>query len=182
MYFLFLLAALVVAVGVRLLLRRRAPGVPAWVRILGVVIVMMGGVLGYTAFERLANELSIQKSWPTVTGNVIESKVIGEPSYFPEVIVAFEVAGETYTVADDHNVPQFGNKRKMYEVAEKTIAEYPEGAEVTVFYNPNDPSEAAIWPEPRWNDYFQSGLGVLLVAAGIFLAALPSKRPGRAMP
>jgi hypothetical protein len=166
--------AAVLAVVARLIFGRRLPGVPPWVTVLGFVLAGIGIVLAVYAFPKLIRSFE-ERSWPTVTGTVVESTVVGDRSFVPRIEYAYAVNGKEYTGADDRNVPLFGNKRRTHEVAEKESASFPVGSSVRVYYDPENPAEATIMPEPRWNDYFQSGLGVLLFGCGLFVLLWPRR-------
>lgn len=167
---LFLLSALV-AVGLRLVLRRVLPQVPPVVRLIGLGAVIAGVVLAYFAFGRVTDGLA-QREWPTVPGVIVSSEVTGERSFVPRIEYTYQVGSETYTASSDRQVPLFGGKRKTREVAEKVAAEYLPGMEVSVYYDPLDPSRSTILAEPRWNDFAQTGLGLFLFGGGWFLILL----------
>lgn len=168
------ITAIIAVIG-RFAFRRRLPGVPPWVTVLGLVLGAVGIVMAAYAFPRLVQGFE-ERSWPTVRGTVTESTVVGDRSFVPRIAYAYRVDGERYESSGDRNVPLFGNKRRTREVAEKEAAGFPEGSAVTVYYNPDNPAESTIMPEPRWNDYFQSGLAVFLFGAGLFLVLWPRAR------
>jgi len=167
---LFLLSA-VAAVGIRLVLPRALPQVPPAVHLLGLGAVLVGVVLGYFAFGRVADGLA-QREWPTVQGVIVKSEVTGERSFVPRIEYTYQIGEKTLTGSSDRHVPLFGGKRKTREVAEKVAAEYLPGMDVSVYYDPVDPWRSTIQPEPRWNDFAQTGLGLFLFGGGLFLMLL----------
>jgi hypothetical protein len=103
--------------------------------------------------------------WPSVTGQVIESRVddahlemtkpvlryryqVGTQSY-----VGFRVAFSGYGVS----------RRAM----DQLIEPYPQGSTVSVFYNPQDPSSAVLdnIAKSDWLYWFLFGVGFLCLAA-----------------
>ncbi len=155
--------------------RRRFPAAPAVVALIGVV-AMVGGVwLAEFASTRVATAYA-KREWPAVSGVVTKSTVTGEDSYAPEVDYRFVIDSVTYTGTSDRHVPFFGNRRRTLEVAQKEVASLKPGTTVTVFYNPLDPTDNTIQPEPRWNDLAQSGLGVFLFAGGLFMVLWPRRK------
>jgi hypothetical protein len=86
-------------------------------------------------------------SWLTTTGTVIKSRVEvsggDHTSVTPRVIYQYEVNGTTYQAerikAGDIHM-RISTSRGAYD----TVDHYPEGATVTVYYNPMNPAEAAL--------------------------------------
>ncbi len=170
-----LAATAALVVGLRLSLRRIAlPAKRTGLLLLGIAGGVAGVVLAVSAFDRLAERFE-RRDWPTVDGVIASSIITGERSFAPRITYEFTLNGRRYSGISDRNVPLFGNKRRNMEVAEKEIAGFPPGTPVTVYYDPGDPNRSTIMPEPRWNDYAQSGLGILLFGVGLFLTLLPKK-------
>lgn len=167
--------AVIVLILRRLLGSLRLPAAKPWISFLGFVLGIAGIWLAIVAFGRVTDRIAT-RDWPTAEGRIVESTVTGDRSFAPRITYEFEVAGKQFGGTSDRNVPLFGNKRRNMEVAAKEIEAYPVGAPVTVYYHPKDPSQSTIMPEPRWNDYAQSGLGVFLFAAGLFVVTLPIAR------
>ncbi|HPI33409.1 MAG TPA: DUF3592 domain-containing protein [candidate division Zixibacteria bacterium] len=158
------------------LVRRRLPPLARpWVRRLGAAAGAVGIVLAITAFARTAARRE-QREWPHTEGRIVAARVVGERSFVPEIAYEYTVGATRYAGTCDRNVPLFGNKRRDYDVARKEAARYGEGEAVTVYYDPEDPSRSTILPEPRWNDYAQTGLGVFLWAGGVVMVWWPRRR------
>ncbi len=94
---------------------------------------------------KLLAELLWAEGWPTVQGRVSESKVLrtchqGKP-YVPMVIYSYEYQGQGYRGSritfNDPGCVRDGQ-------AQKIVSPYPRGAVVTVWVNPNAPSESAL--------------------------------------
>lgn len=153
---------------------RKWPTAPKWVNGLGVLVTAGGIVLSLVASEKVSDALA-RMSRPVTEGTVISSRVVGERSFAPEIVYAFFVDSVRYTGSTDRHVPLFGNKRRTREVAEKEVSAYPPGRTVTVFYDPVNPAESTIMPEPRWNHIAQAGLGVFLCFGGTVLILLPRR-------
>ena len=85
-----------------------------------------------------------------------------EPRNFANIVYEYSVSGETVR----NNRVSIGEDRGNFEVAE-TIARYPAGAAVTVYYNPRHPHEAVLERDPP------KGLwGCLGIGTGIALAVV----------
>ena len=173
----YILIALAVFFGAILAVLWRArkwPTAPKWVIGLGVLVTAGGIVLSLMAIGKVGDALA-RMSRPATEGTVISSQVVGERSFAPEIVYEFFVDSVRYTGSTDRHVPLFGNKRRTREVAEKEVSAYPPGREVVVFYNPVNPGESTIMPEPRWNHIAQAGLGLFLCFGGIVLMLLPRR-------
>ena len=74
-----------------------------------------------------------------VSGVGADSEKVTEVRNFPAITFEYKVAGKKYRGSRYSVKENLGN----FEVDE-TLAQFPTGAEVTVFYNPADPSKAVI--------------------------------------
>lgn len=136
----------------------------AVVMIVVVVITIVGVVLSivlslspfavigwlFAKKSKEANEANrAALNWHETIGRVVKSRVEvsgGEfTSVTPRVIYEYEVNGQIYKssllrAGDKFLVIQTGGSRTAYDIVDK----YPEGAIVTVYYNPQNPSEAVL--------------------------------------
>ena len=106
------------------------------------------------------------RSWPSVSGRVTESTLdvethVGKTdSYMPRIRYEYTIKGQTYESSPLNFWGSMGGSRS---VAERTTARYPTGAKVTVYYNPEMPSEAVL-------DRAFSLLVLILPPVGVVLA------------
>ncbi len=104
-------------------------------------------------FTRKAKEareaVQASQSWMPTTGKVLKSRVEvsgGDYTHVkPRVIYEYDVNGQTYQndiikASDRILVIQTRGSREAYD----TVDRYPEGAVVTVYYNPQNPSQAVL--------------------------------------
>lgn len=115
-----------------------------------VPVAILGGVFYWLTKRRgsakAANQASL--SWPSTTGKVLKSRVEvsgGDyTSVSPRVVYEYEVSGTTYQNghirAGDRVLGSGWSSRDAYS----TVDRYPEGARVTVYYNPANPAESAL--------------------------------------
>ena len=109
--------------------------------------------------------------WPAVQGRVLEAYVgrhtddEGTPVYYPVVRYAYTVAGQEYTSDQIAFGPEVASSMDALQ-AEKTVARYPVGSLVTVYYNPEAPQEAVL--ERR----LASPVAALVIGAGFLGVAL----------
>lgn len=88
------------------------------------------------------------QSWPSTTGTIListlQSRRSGRShSTYPVVGYQYTVNGQTYTSQAIKAGDQFMNVRVSGQ-AQTTVARYPVGSTVTVYYNPANPSESAL--------------------------------------
>lgn len=136
------------------------PDIPWFVY--AMLLAPVGLIVFAAAYKYL--EVRAASDWPSTPGKVVISKpevrqvkVIDsdrarghrfEERNFANVTYEYSIAGQVYRC----NRVTIGEDRGNFEVAE-TIARYPVGKPVTVFYNPNKRSEAVLerdMPQGMW--------------------------------
>lgn len=114
-----------------------------------VPLAIVGGVF-YYIFKRGGQRSQLNKAsltWPSTTGTVLKSRVEvsgGEmTSVTPKVIYEYNVAGVRYegdTIRAGDKFMRVTGSGTAYD----TVDRYPEGAAVTVYYNPANPAQSAL--------------------------------------
>lgn len=108
-----------------------------------VLIILNAIFLGIIYFTR--RKMAAVSQWPTTMGNVNASYLDARTSSesgttnYPVVEYSYQVGGQNYQgrkIAPGMEVGGTG--------AGKVVARYPAGAQVMVFYNPQNPSEAVL--------------------------------------
>lgn len=143
-------------------------------------LLILSGFAGLLAFATLYKyfEVRIASRWPSMPGRVLSSKVVQRKSggfgddekdaelrNFAEVTYEYEVQGRKFR----GNRVSIGEDLGNYRV-EETIAKYPKGARVMVFYNPTKQSEAVLERDvPEGAFRFMFWLITGLVAVGLAL-------------
>jgi len=149
----------------------------AYAILLGPLALLLGVAVYKTLQVRAA------RAWPSVAGKVVISgaevrdvKVMDserkggfrtEQRNFANIVYEYPVAGKKLR----NNRVSIGEDRGNFEVAE-TIAKYPVGAVVTVYYNPLHPNEAVLerdLPKGLWGCL---GIGTVVVLAIVFGSAI----------
>ena len=112
--------------------------------IVGFVLVILNAVfLGVIFFMR--RKMAAVSQWPSTMGTVsmstIEQRSSSESGYtdYPVVQYSYQVGGQAYQSYKLAPGPEVGGSG-----ARKVVARYPAGAQVMVFYNPQNPSEAVL--------------------------------------
>lgn len=124
------------------------PEIPLYVYVMlfaPVALLVLG--TGYKSLQVRA-----ARAWPSVSGVVVESgeqrRKVKVPSRrrqrfeersFANIVYQYEIVGQTYT----NSRVTIGEDRGNFEVAE-TLARYPAGKPVTVYYNPSRPTQAVL--------------------------------------
>jgi hypothetical protein len=88
------------------------------------------------------------QTWPSTTGTVLMSTIqvrrTGRSrSEIPVVVYQYQANGQMYQGNTIRAGDQFGTIRVMGQ-AQATVARYPAGSTVTVYYNPANPAQAAL--------------------------------------
>lgn len=111
-------------------------------------------------------------SWPSTMGTILMSMVQWRASgsnstsgaNYPVVMYSYQAMGQAYQGNKVAPGPEVGGMG-----ANKVVARYPMGAQVTVYYNPANPSEALL---ERDTPGFVKVLWISLVATDVFLCGL----------
>jgi len=114
------------------------------VGIIGVVLVILNVVfLAILFFMR--RRMATVSQWPATLGTVhtshLEQRHSSDSGYtnYPVVGYSYQVSGQAYQSTKLAPGPEVGGTG-----AGKVVARYPAGAQVMVFYNPQNPSEAVL--------------------------------------
>lgn len=151
---------------------------PARRPIVAAVLVVFAGcaLIGSVSSSHLSN-LRSKREWPTTTGKIIESRIVGDKAIAPYVVYSYDVEGAPYLGTSDLGTPAFGNKSKRLNEAETLISEYPVGKEILVHFNAADPQQSFILSAIPWNAYAQAGVWMFLCCAAAILFYLYAFRP-----
>jgi hypothetical protein len=155
------------------------PDLPWFVYLM--LLAPLGLILGAAAYKSL--QVRAAREWPSAAGKVVVSKaevrkvkVIDgdreeghrfEERNFADIVYEYSVAGRKLR----YNRVSIGEDLGNFQVAE-TIARYPVGAVVTVYYNPLHPNEAVLerdLPKGMWGCL---GIGTASVLAIVFGSAI----------
>jgi hypothetical protein len=113
------------------------------VGIIGIVLLILNSVfLGIIFFMR--RKLAVVSQWPSIMGTVMMSRTETRSSGdgytdYPVVQYSYQVSGQPYQGMKLAPGPEVGGSG-----ARKVVGRYPAGAQVMVFYNPQNPSEAVL--------------------------------------
>ena len=108
-----------------------------------VLVILNAIFLGIIFFMR--RKMAAVSTWPSTIGTVvmstIEQRSSSEGGYtdYPVVQYSYQVSGQMYQNMKLAPGPEVGGSG-----ARKVVAKYPAGAQVMVFYNPQNPSDAVL--------------------------------------
>jgi hypothetical protein len=132
--------------------------------ILGLVLLLVG--------IRLRGKAKAAAEWPTTTGTIISASLQENSSldsenntqitYEPLVQYQYSLIGQRYVGTR----LSFGHMSYDYRTASKKIAAYIPGAQVTVHYDPTDPSQSVLEPKAA-GGMVMIILGALFMVIGI---------------
>jgi Protein of unknown function (DUF3592) len=149
------------------------------------VYAMLLAPLALVLFAATYKSLQVRaaRDWPSTPGKVVisdsqvrdvrvldDSREDGyrfEPRNFANIVYQYSVSGQTLT----NNRVGLGEDRGNFGVAE-TIARYPVGTAVTVYYNSRHPRDAVLerdFPKGLWGCL---GIGTVIVLAIVFGSAI----------
>jgi len=123
------------------------------IKVFAALLTILTPIALVQAFSQL-REAKESEGWPTVEGEVGESRVERKPgpkvSYEPYVLYRYTAAGRQYT----------GTRLRLHDIsspkqdaAQGVVDRYPVGARVKVHYNPKSPEEATLEPGVTWRSY-----------------------------
>jgi hypothetical protein len=135
--------------------------------ILGISFLIAGILLIIDSSDEISRAFS-RRSWPETMAQVVETNIVGERAYNPQLSCKYEVEGKLYTLTTDLKTPGFGRKRSRRQTAGIILNEYPVGSEVRIYYNLENPKDAYIRTGPYWSDYMKLSLGILLSVLGLY--------------
>jgi hypothetical protein len=155
------------------------PDLPWFVYLM--LLAPLGLLLGAAAYKSL--QVRAAREWPSAAGKVVashaeirETRVIDsdredgyrtEQRNYANIVYEYSVAGKTLR----NNRVSIGEDRGNFQVSE-TIAKYPAGTVVTVYYNPLHPKEAVLerdLPKGLWGCL---GIGTAITLAIVFGSAI----------
>ena len=140
---------------------------PKWVLLLSVCFMIFGTILMYYSANDIDESID-RKSWPAIMAKVIETKIIGDRAYSPQLSCQYTVEGKIFTLITDLKTPGFGRKKTRRQTSEIILDGYPVGSTVRIRYNPENPAESFIRTGPYWSDYLKLSLSALLTVLGIY--------------
>lgn len=137
----------------------------------GVFLVIAAGFTTYASSRSLV-EARASSHWPSVPGRITSSKtemVVGRHgSSGADIRYTYSVGGARFNGSRLEVVDYSANT----SYASDAVAEFPEGAEVPVHYDPARPGNSVLRPGANWVAYTIPLLSILMVGFGAALVRL----------
>ena len=161
-----------------------------------LLILLLAVPLGISAAAVAARawrgqrQANAARAWPRTAGQVLWSGVREvvvrtrsstgittyrlATRYVPHVIYAYVVDGARYQAERLRMGESIANSDTR--AAERTVARYPAGGDVTVYYNPSDPADATLDPRATWGTrvLWLVALLLLVITAVVIVVFLDS--------
>ena len=108
-------------------------------------IFLLFNVIFLAVIFSAQKDAAVAAKWPTTTGTILMSTLesrrtnSGRHTQYPVVLYSYQAGGRSYQGNRIAPGPEVGGTG-----APKRLIEYPVGSQVTVSYNPNDPSDAVL--------------------------------------
>jgi hypothetical protein len=132
------------------------------------VIAFAVGVVLYIVQFRQGLRADASKKWPKAAGTVIASALEPSPEhkrrYRAAVRYRYRVGGKEYQADRVFWGGNEGRRRHM----ESVVAAYPAGADVPVYYDPQNPAEAVIDPTQHTGSRATVVYAMGMVSLGLF--------------
>ena len=128
---------------------------------IGFIFLLFNGIFLAVIFSA-QKDAAVATKWPTTTGTILMSTLEsrrtnnGRHAQYPVVLYAYQAGGRSYEGSRIAPGPEVGGTG-----APKRLAGYAAGIQVTVFYNPKDPSDAVL--ETKVPSLFWMWFALLLV-------------------
>jgi hypothetical protein len=113
-------------------------------------LLIIGGIVWYVYIQikKARTVKQASRTWPSTTGKIAKSRVElagGRDMATVEhrIIYEYQVGGRQYQCDQIHPGDKFfemASKEETYDLVDR----YPVGRDVTVYYNPDNPAEAAL--------------------------------------
>ncbi len=134
-------------------------------------VFLVFNVIFLSIIFSVQRDAAAAKKWPTTIGTILMSTLesrrtnSGHHSQFPVVLYSYQAGGRSYQGSRIAPGPEVGGTG-----APKRLVNYQTGSQVTVFYNPKDPSDAVL--ETKVTSLFWLWFALILVDLVLGVIAL----------
>jgi len=139
---------------------------------------------GMLFFSNHLYKYSIPQQWPSVTGTIIESNIkqgsgsagsgvtsVSHTTYYPDINYEYAVNYQTFRSSNiNYSIKNF-NTTKSYEhksEAENKLEELTKGNKVTVYFNPETPSQSVLINKIPFDAWLVPMIFLLFTLYGLF--------------
>ncbi len=143
--------------------------------IFAVVFISLGILSKMYVTDPIIHKANASKDWPTVEGNIVDSKVgwYSDPDgkmYIAEIKYNYIVNGKSYST---NKISAVQSSSSLKSTAKSLVAKYPTGSTVLVHYDPKSPSNALLEPGiSGLIDHILLYIPIILIGAGALMLVL----------
>jgi hypothetical protein len=136
-----------------------------------VISVVAGAFLMGLALRNAAKGIA-SRGWTQTSGTILRTFVLvetdpeGSKGFTPSIEFEYVVEGNRYK-GSRLRYGQVGSSKR--ELAERTIAAYPLGTSVPVFFDPRNPKDSVLLCGTSWGNLFIAVAGVAFLGTGFVL-------------
>lgn len=111
------------------------------------------------------------RNWPSVQGEILTSRVDDHTleNLRPEIVYGYTAQGQTFKGTR----VGYSGYSVSRAALEQIVARYPVSSQVTVYYNPQNPSQAVLENQPSQDWQFWAGGGGAFLGLAVYLSRLP---------
>lgn len=141
------------------------------------IVFLIGGFFALKFGQKSIDLAKASVEWPSVPGKVESSEVVrkrdndGDTMYRAEIIYSYTVNGEALE-SDKRRIGATSSSSSS-KSAYKITREYPQGQDVTVYYNPDAPEEAVLEPGVFLESKILWYVGLVFMVLGVLMAGWP---------
>jgi hypothetical protein len=155
---------------------RTRKGGPISGLVIGILFSVIGCFFAFAIGKPILDDAKASRDWPSVPGVITRSAVAtknsgGKTRYRYDVVYRYQVEGRELTCSNVFFGDDvfFGGdvSSRSSDTAYKVTKRYPEGAEVAVYYEPEDPASAVLEPGARWQSYVLFVIGLVFLIVGV---------------
>jgi hypothetical protein len=109
------------------------------------IVLLLVVVFRAKASRAVRQKIRAAQDWPSTKGLVLVSEVRdegGESGWRAQVVYRYEVGGRVYENSRIAVAVEYG--RQGFQAHRRLAARFPLGAQVVVYYNPQNPADAAL--------------------------------------
>ena len=144
--------------------------------VVGTVFIALG-VHTLLWRRRRSHQVASARRWPTASGSILESHLREPAGHDDDAALVFlyryDAAGRSWS---SRRIDLFGLEERIgREEMEAIVRRYPAGGQVTVHYNPDQPSQAVLEPDNRVASTRVLGLDAALLVAGALFVLLAAR-------
>jgi hypothetical protein len=152
---------------------------PVGTIMVGLILFGFGSVLAFVLERSAMGDGAASENWPSVAGKITLSMAGStgprdSKTYHPEVSYEYTVDGKTFTSKRISFAVAQIQRASQLEI-EEYLKQYPEGADVEVHYDPEDPSTSCLETGLQLGTAFLIGVGCMAVGGLVILGGLVSR-------